>query len=527
MGWWGRIQEVLGATSGGEGRLGAAELRARISAIEESTATIEFEPDGTILHANSIFLGAMGYRLDQIVGKKHRIFCTPELANSAAYAGFWQSLAKGQSQSGEFERVKSDGSPIWIEGQYNPLVDSQGRVFKVVKYASDVTSRKQSEIEAVAYRAQIEAIASSMAFIEFEPSGVIRTANDIFLSAMGYRLDEIQGKHHRIFVDADYGKAPEYTAFWDDLRRGRNHSGEFERRKKDGDAIWIEGRYNALKDEDGTVFRVVKYASDVTDRKRAQETAARVNKELYGSAEYVRKSSESLIHQAEGAAAATGRTLARVEEVTGFTTRVENSTLEMSDGLASVARTTKELSAHMENVVSGARETSDRMQGLRLANDEISRVSDSISQIADQTNLLALNATIEAASAGDAGRGFAVVASEVKDLATETMRATDTIRAQVAEVQARSTEVADALEQINQAIDEASSLTNGVSGGMEEQSRMTSEIAASVAEVSEGARSIEQDMTALSQDAEKSDSTAKDLRETSDQLLRLARQVAD
>ena len=509
-----------------DSRISSDEMRERLRAIEESTATIEFEPDGTIIHANQIFLDAMGYRLEQIVGQRHSMFCTAALASSAEYARFWRDLAEGKSQSGVFERVRNGGAQIWIEGQYNALRDRDGNVRKVVKYASDVTDRKLGEVAAVETRAQIEAISSSMAFIEFEPEGIIRTANTIFLEAMGYELDEIVGQHHRIFVESGYGASADYQRFWDDLRQGRNHAGEFERRQKNGETIWIEGRYNSLRDEAGKVFRVVKYASNVTDRKLAQQTAAEVNQELLASAEQLRATSEGMIRQAQGTSATTARSLARVEEVSELTGRVADVSQEMSMGLADVAQMTKELSERMDQVVHGAKETSNLMAGLRSANDEISRVSDSISQIADQTNLLALNATIEAASAGDAGRGFAVVASEVKDLANETMKATDGIRAQVSNVQAQSTNVANALERINDIIAEVSKLTRGVSDGMAEQDRITSEISASMAETAEGARSIKEDISGVSAETEAASGTFEGLLETSKQLLRLARQVS-
>ena len=177
---------------------------ALVSAINRSQAVIEFETDGTIITANENFLGAVGYSLEEIQGQHHRMFVEPEYARSSEYRQFWRTLGKGEYQSAEFKRLAKGGREIWIQASYNPIFDSAGRVSKVVKFATDITEQKTRSAE---HEAQIAAINRSQAVIEFNTDGTIVNANDNFLGAVGYTLREIQGRHHRLFVDDQYATA--------------------------------------------------------------------------------------------------------------------------------------------------------------------------------------------------------------------------------------------------------------------------------------------------------------------------------
>nr|MDJ0868734.1 PAS domain S-box protein [Myxococcota bacterium] len=219
------------ATDVTQTKLEYAEYEGKVQAIDRAQAVIEFELDGTIITANDNFLGAMGYRLEEIVGQHHRIFCEPDYARSADYAEFWQRLGRGEYDTGEFKRLGKDGREIWLQASYNPILDADGRPFKVVKFATDVTA---SKLENAEYEGKVEAINRSRAVIEFELDGTIITANDKFLDAMGYRLEEIVGQHHRIFCEPDYARSSEYAEFWKRLGRGEYDTGEFKRLGKDG-----------------------------------------------------------------------------------------------------------------------------------------------------------------------------------------------------------------------------------------------------------------------------------------------------
>jgi len=240
--------------------------KALTDSLNRVQAVIQFEPDGTIITANENFCGAVGYELEEIQGQHHRIFCTQSYTSSQEYKDFWRNLAKGQVFAGEFCRIRKDGSEIWINASYNPVYDEHGKVARVVKFATDVTDEK---IKNAYLGGQIEAINRAQAVIEFNLDGTIINANDNFCGAMGYKLDEIQGKHHSMFVDAEYRKSAEYQSFWDQLKKGIYFSDEFRRINKAGDDVWIQASYNPILDQNGEPYRVVKYAVDITARVEA------------------------------------------------------------------------------------------------------------------------------------------------------------------------------------------------------------------------------------------------------------------
>src|SRR5690606_6086387 len=172
-----------------------AEAQSKLDAINRSQAVIEFTLEGTILWANENFLSVMCYGLDEIVGKHHSLFVAPDHAASEAYRAFWKSLAQGRFQVDEFQRIAKGGREIWIQGSYNPILDKTGKPVRIVKFATDITARK---LRAADHAAQIAAIGRVQAVIEFKLDGTVITANDNFLATLGYRLDEIAGKHHSI-----------------------------------------------------------------------------------------------------------------------------------------------------------------------------------------------------------------------------------------------------------------------------------------------------------------------------------------
>jgi PAS domain S-box-containing protein len=245
-------------------KLRTADFEGQISAIRKSTAVIEFGMDGTILTANNRFLEAMGYRLDEIQGKHHGIFLDEAARNSREYREFWESLNRGEYHEGEYKRFGKGGREVWIQASYNPILDLNGKPFKVVKFATDVTAEK---LRTADFEGQIDAIGKSQAVIEFDVDGKILTANDNFLKAMGYTLDEVQGKHHSLFVDAEYKASREYREFWESLKRGEHQTAEFKRLGKGGREVWIQASYNPILDLNGKPFKVVKYATDVTAQK--------------------------------------------------------------------------------------------------------------------------------------------------------------------------------------------------------------------------------------------------------------------
>ncbi len=388
-------------------RLAAAESAGQLAAIDRSQAVIQFDLDGTIRYANANFLTALGYELAEVQGRHHRLFVDPVEAASAEYRDFWQALARGEYRAGEFKRRAKDGHDVWIQASYNPILDLAGRPFKVVKYASDVTAAK---IVAADMAGQVEAARRSQAVIEFALDGTVLDANDNFLSAMGYTLAEVVGRHHSLSVTPEHARSPAYAALWDGLRAGRFNSAAFQRVGKGGKEVWIQASYNPVLDAAGRPVKVVKYAFDITQSMR------------------VRSSALALAEQ----------TLGRVRGVATASEEMHRTSTEIARQMDRSNRAVGEIQERME----AAGRLSERLGAAAVA---MNGVVDAITSIADQINLLALNATIEAARAGPAGRGFAVVATEVKSLAEQARSATARITGEIGAMQAVSLEVGEAL----------------------------------------------------------------------------------
>eukprot|EP01035_Chromulina_nebulosa_P005313 gene5313-7204_t len=241
---------------------------ATLDAISKSQAVIEFDLDGTIITANQNFLSLLGYELSEIVSQHHRMFVDPAYAGSADYRNFWDRLRRGEFNAAEYKRIGKGGKEVWIQASYNPVFGKDGKPVKVVKFATDVTAAKLASADA---QGQLAAISKSQAVIEFNMAGEVLFANENFCSALGYSLDEIKGRHHRMFVEADEVNSPAYREFWERLGRGEYQAAEYLRIGKGGRRVWIQASYNPILDLNGKPFKVVKYATDITATKAAVE----------------------------------------------------------------------------------------------------------------------------------------------------------------------------------------------------------------------------------------------------------------
>ncbi|MCB0337564.1 MAG: PAS domain-containing methyl-accepting chemotaxis protein, partial [Bdellovibrionales bacterium] len=411
----------------------------KMAAFLETYAFIEFKPDGTILSANNLFCRAVQYSLSEIKGQHHRIFCEPQYAQTLEYKTFWKDLALGKSYSGEFARKTKQGNTLWLQAAYIPVRDNKGTVVRVVKLAQDVTEQKTQTAD---YQGQIEAISKSQAVIEFRLDGTIMNANANFLNAMSFTLDEIKGKHHRIFCEPTYAQSLEYKHFWEKLNRGEHDTGEYKRLGKGGKEVWIQASYNPIMDLDGKPFKIVKYASDLT---AAKAQSAKLIAELTDTSQSLGAASEELSYisqelvsnasqtssQSETAVTVSNQINANIETTAAGADEMDSSAREISRNAGEAASITNE-------AVEVAASTKITVESLGRSSKEIGMVIKVITSIAEQTNLLALNATIEAARAGEAGKGFAVVANEVKELAKETASATEDISNKIDAIQSNT-----------------------------------------------------------------------------------------
>jgi len=475
----------------GFGGAAIADYRGQIDAINKSQAVIEFSLDGKILHANQNFLNALGYSLEEIKGQHHSMFAEPGYRQSTEYRLFWEKLGRGEFDAGEYKRIGKGGKEIWIRASYNPIFDRNGKAYKVVKYATDVTEQKLRNAD---YKGQLAAISKAQAVIEFSLDGTIRHANENFLNAVGYSLDEVKGKHHGMFVEPAYRQSVEYRNFWEKLGRGEYEAAQYKRVGKGGKEIWIQASYNPIFDMNGKPFKVVKYATDVTAQVKASEmlqltvqqtqdvVQAAGGNDLSRRIPLEGKSGElaalcaginglldtmaSVVTEIKTAS----REIANASgEITTATTDLSQRTEEQAASLEQTSASMEEISATVKKNAENAQQASasaaatrdvatrggdvvaqavSAMSKIEESSRKISDIIGVIDEIARQTNLLALNAAVEAARAGDAGRGFAVVASEVRSLAQRSSQAAKDIKDLITN---SNSQVQDGVDLVNRA----------------------------------------------------------------------------
>jgi methyl-accepting chemotaxis protein len=385
------------------------------------------------------------------------------------------------------------------------LNDESGKLVSAMVTWSVITEQKKKEVEVEGLTATLSGIGASQALIEFEMDGTIITANQNFLDAMGYQLSEIEGQHHRIFVDPEFAASGEYTEFWTQLRAGNFQAGELPRVAKTGEVVWLQAAYNPVLDADGKAYKVVKNAVDITEQKLAalkgventanlirnfEDNVKGVVEQVASAAEEMSASSATMKEGSENGARKASSAVSSSEQSSSNMEMIAAATEEMTQSVEEISRRVNESSEISKSAVTESEAANEKIKGLAVAAEKIGEVVSLITDIASQTNLLALNATIEAARAGEAGKGFAVVASEVKALATQTATATQEIAGQIAEIQTATSESVDAISSISSTIQNINEIATNISSAVEQQDAATSEISRNVMEATQGTQEV-------------------------------------
>ncbi len=462
-----------------------SESDAKLTALDRVQAVIAFDLSGNILEANRNFLSTVGYELPEIVGRHHSLFVEPGHRDSVEYRNVWERLRRGEFVAGQFKRIGKGGREIWIEASYNPMLGRDGKPYKIVKFATDITKQKAEDADRAG---QIAAIGKSQGVIAFSLDGFILDANENFLSVVGYGLSEIKGQHHAIFVEPSYRASPEYAAFWASLKRGQYQAAQYKRVGKGGREIWIQASYNPIFDASGRPYKVVKYAIDISDQvKLLANLRAMIDRNFGEIDQAVSRSSER-----SGAAIEAARTTATsVQTMAAAAEELAGSVAEVSQSMARSSAATDSAFERVSEAGAYTRRLSD-------AASAMSGIVGLINTIASQINLLALNATIESARAGEAGRGFAVVAQEVKSLANQAARATEQINTEINGVQAISVDVVGALDSIRGSVEVMRNHVVATAAAVEEQSAVTRDMSINMQDAARAVGAISENVGAIS-----------------------------
>lgn len=504
-----------------------AELKVRSDIMNETSIVSYADLRGDILTVNDKYIEISKFGRDELIGRPHNITRHPDMPKEV-FKEMWGTIGRGRMFRGKIKNRAKDGTPYYVDAVIAPIMGENGKPKKYLGVRYDITA---TEIERHNMKGVLDAIDASFAYIEFDTSGNILHANSNFLQVVGYRLDEIVGKHHRMFVDPTFSATSAYADFWAELKSGKSFVDVFKRVAKSGEEVWIQAVYSSVKDEMGRVVKVVKIALDVTKEKRAAQAlqdAVEQTQAVVGAAQEgdlaqrisMEGKSGSIADLCEGVNALVENMATVVGQVKDASEVISTASKEIAQGNADLSARTEnqassleETASSMEELTSTVKQNADNasranqlaagasdvavrggdvvrqvvvtMNGISESSKKISDIIGVIDGIAFQTNILALNAAVEAARAGEQGRGFAVVATEVRNLAQRSAAAAKEIKALISDSVDKVNAGSGLVGKAGETMDEIVSAVRRVTDIMSEISAASQEQSAGIEQVNQ------------------------------------------